>query len=75
VVVVQANVMHGLPVSQPDRAAAAERIISCHPQWADRAIAATTGLSDKTIWRIRAGSRSTADPPQADAQLARDGRL
>jgi ParB-like chromosome segregation protein Spo0J len=73
VLAVKANVTHGLPLSQGDRAAAAGRIIGEHPHWSDRAVAATTGLSDKTVSRIR--SRLTADAPQSNARLGRDGRL
>lgn len=70
---VKANVTHGLPLSHADRAAAAARIIVRNPQWSDRAVAASVGLSGKTVSRIRAGS--TADTPQSNARLGRDGRL
>jgi ParB-like nuclease domain len=73
VLAVKANVTHGLPLSQSDRAAAAARIIAYHPHWSDRAVAAATGLSDKTVSRIRA--RSTAEIPQSNTRLGRDGRL
>src|SRR4029078_7378388 len=58
---VKTNVKHGLPLSPSDRAAAAARIIAIHPHWSDRAVAAATALSDKTISPIPA--RSTADGP------------
>lgn len=70
---VNANVTHGLPLSQSDRAAAAARIIAYHSQWSDRAVAAATGLSDKTVSRIR--YRSTAEEPQSNTRLGKDGRL
>ncbi len=73
VLAVKANVTHGLPLSQADRAAAAARIIMTHPQWSDRAVAAATALSDKTVSRIRA--RSTAEASQSNARLGRDGRV
>lgn len=73
VLAVKANVTHGLPLSQSDRAAAAARIILHNPQWSDRAVAAATGLSDKTVSRIRACS--TADLPQSNSRLGRDGRM
>lgn len=73
VLAVKANVTHGLPLSRSDRSVAAARIIMTHPQWSDRAVAAAVGLSDKTISRIR--SRSSADAPQSNARLGRDGRL
>jgi hypothetical protein len=71
VLAVKANVTHGLPLSQADRAAAAERIILDNPQWSDRAVAAAAGLSDKTVSRIRASS--SAERPQSE-QPARPGR-
>lgn len=73
VVAVKANTTHGLPLSQPDRTAAAVRIINRHPHWSDRAVAAATGLSDKTISRIR--GRTMPGAPQPTARLGRDGRL
>lgn len=73
VLAVKANVTHGLPLSPADRAAAAARIITYHPQWSDRAVAAAAGLSDKTVSRIRC--RSTAENPQSNTRIGRDGRL
>jgi ParB-like nuclease domain len=73
VLAVQANVTHGLPLSRSDRAAAARRIIANHPEWSDRAVAAATALSDKTVSRIR--RRSTAETPQSNMRLGRDGRM
>ncbi|MEU6731716.1 ParB/RepB/Spo0J family partition protein [Streptomyces physcomitrii] len=70
---VKANVTHGLPLSRQERAAAAARIIMTHPQWSDRAVAAATGISDKTVSRIR--SQSGADSAQSATRLGRDGRL
>lgn len=73
VLAVRANITHGLPLSHADRAAAAERILASQPRWSDRAIAATTGLSDKTVSRIR--TRATANTPQSNTRLGRDGRV
>lgn len=73
VLAVKANVTHGLPLSRTDRAAAAARIIATHPQWSDRAVAAATALSDKTVSKIRARSATEAD--QVRARIGRDGRL
>ncbi|MEN3356218.1 MAG: hypothetical protein V7637_200 [Mycobacteriales bacterium] len=70
---VKANITHGLPLSQSDRAAAAARIIGQHSHWSDRAVAMTAGLSDKTVSRIR--NRLTSETPQSNARLGRDGRL
>lgn len=72
VLAVKANTTHGLPLSQSDRKAAAARIIAFHPQWSDRAIASSAGLSDKTVSRIRACA--TAETPQSHVRLGADGR-
>ncbi|MFD6620078.1 ParB/RepB/Spo0J family partition protein, partial [Streptomyces albidoflavus] len=71
---VEANVTHGLPLSRADRAAAAARIVETHPQWSDRAVAVATGISDKTVSRIRAHTAGE-DGPQTGARIGRDGRM
>lgn len=68
---VQENVTHGLPLSLPDRRAAAVRILAANPAWSDRSISSVTGLSDKTIAGIR---RATAENPQSEHRIGRDGR-
>lgn len=73
VLAVRANISHGLPLSKDDRTRAAIRIIVSHPDWSDRAVAAVTGLSDKTISRIRLRSVSAATQPSL--RRGRDGRL
>lgn len=72
VLAVEANIEHGLPLSLADRRAAALRIVRLRPEWSDRRIAASTGLSDKTIAAIR---RSTSEVPQSNARVGRDGRV
>lgn len=74
VLAVQANVAHGLPLSRADRAAAAERIISSHPRWSDRAVAVTTGLAAKTIAVIRHRVTEAGDLPQVTSRVGSDGR-
>jgi ParB-like chromosome segregation protein Spo0J len=69
---VKANIAHGLPLSVADRRAAARRILGSHPQWSDRAIAASAGLDAKTVSAIR---RATEDLPQLDTRVGRDGRV
>ena len=73
VLAVHANVTHGLPLSADDRKSAAIRIMTSHPDWSDRTIAASAGLSDKTVSALRAGA--TANGPQSHSRLGRDGRL
>jgi ParB-like chromosome segregation protein Spo0J len=70
---VQENVTHGLPLSQADRRAAAERIITSHPHMSDRAIGQAAGLAAKTVAAIR--KRSIDHVPQSNARVGRDGRV
>lgn len=69
---VRLNVAHGLPLSLTDRKSAAEKIIESHPDWSDRLIASTTGLSAKTISELR---RRTAPESPCVARIGRDGRV
>jgi ParB-like chromosome segregation protein Spo0J len=70
---VQENIAHGLPLSQADRRAAAERIIASHPQLSDRAIGHSAGLTAKTVAAIRKGL--SEEIPQSNARVGRDGRV
>jgi len=70
---VEANVTHGLPLSQADRRAAAARIIVSHSHLSDRAIGESTGLAARTVASIR--RRSTDAVPQLNARVGRDGRV
>jgi transposase len=73
---VQLNVRHGLPLTLDERKDAATRIVASHPHWSDRAIAERTGLSAKTVGKVR--SRATAEAPHLDSgpgsRLGRDGK-
>jgi ParB-like chromosome segregation protein Spo0J len=73
VMAVRTNMAHGLPLSREDRGAAAARIISSHPEWSDRAIAASTGLAPRTVSRIRA--ELSADRAQPARRAGLDGRM
>lgn len=73
VLAVKANVTHGLPLSYSDRVAAASRIIRTNSHWSNRAVAAATALSDKTVSKIRA--RSEGEQPGSGVRLGQDGRL
>jgi ParB-like chromosome segregation protein Spo0J len=70
---VEANVTHGLPLSQADRWAATARIIASHPQMSDRAIAESAGLAARTVAAIR--RRCAHAVPQLNARVGRDGRV
>ncbi|MGW0754312.1 ParB/RepB/Spo0J family partition protein [Streptomyces sp. NPDC002587] len=69
---VSANVAHGLPLSTPDRKAAAERILRSHADMSDRAVATHTGLDAKTVAAIRRGS--TEDARQSNTRIGADGK-
>ncbi|MFD0692207.1 ParB/RepB/Spo0J family partition protein [Actinomadura fibrosa] len=68
------NSRHGLPLSLPERRAAALRVLATHPDLSDRAIGLLTGLSPKTVGRLR--RRSTAEVPDLNTDVRRgvDGR-
>lgn len=70
---VEENVMHGLPLSQADRRSAAERIIVSHRHMSDRAIGKSVGLSAATVAALRRSS--TAEAPQLNARVGRDGKV
>jgi ParB-like chromosome segregation protein Spo0J len=70
---VQENIAHGLPLSQADRRAAAERIIASHPHLSDRAIGHSVGLAAKTVAAMR--KRSGDGVPQSGVRVGRDGRV
>ena len=85
VLAVESNIAHGLPLTTADRKAAAAKIIVSHPYWSDRAIAACTGLSDRTVRIIRQSSAADTPPhdgrgdtgcvdPRAAGRIGQDGR-
>jgi ParB-like nuclease family protein len=71
VLAVRSNIAHGLPLTLADRTQAASRIIKSHPHWSDRMIAASAGLSPKTVGTIRRRSNTETHPT---VRLGRDGR-
>lgn len=69
---VSANIRHGRPLSQRDRIAAAERIITARPEWSDRMIASLAGVSPNRVAPMR---RQAANRIQQPARrVGRDGR-
>jgi len=70
---VRSNVAHGKPLNLAEREAAARRILDLVPDWSDRRIAVVSGLSPKTVGRLR--GRATGESAQSRARLGRDGRL
>lgn len=70
---VRRNVTHGKPLSLAEREAAAVRFLELAPEWSDRRIATVSGLSPKTVARLR--SRATEDSAQTRERVGRDGRV
>ncbi|WP_344425386.1 ParB/RepB/Spo0J family partition protein [Amycolatopsis minnesotensis] len=73
VLAVESNVTNGLPLSVEDRKAAAERIITSHPHYSDRAIGSVAGVSPQTVATIR--RCATEEGEQLHSRLGRDGRV
>ncbi|MFF0488546.1 ParB N-terminal domain-containing protein [Nocardia sp. NPDC004068] len=73
VLAVKLNAAHGLPLSLADRKAAALRILSLHPAWSDRSIAALAGISHKTVGAIR--ERSGGEISHPTSRMASNGVL
>ncbi|MYT32241.1 ParB N-terminal domain-containing protein [Streptomyces sp. SID8354] len=73
VLAVESNVGHGLPLTLAERTAAAARIVLTHPQWSDRAIASTTGLSATTVGALRRREQVGSAAPTA--RIGRDGKV
>ncbi|WP_030845185.1 ParB/RepB/Spo0J family partition protein [Streptomyces sp. NRRL F-4474] len=69
---VEANISHGLPLTQAERTAAALRILRSHPDWSDRGIAQRTGLAAKTVAALRRREAPEQEPP---GRVGRDGRV
>jgi ParB-like chromosome segregation protein Spo0J len=72
VLAIKTNVMHGMPLSKPDRISGAKRILAAHADWSDRAVASIAGLSAKTIASLR--NRSSDDIQFHGKRLGRDGK-
>lgn len=72
ILAVKTNSLHGLPLSRADRISGAKRILAWHRDWSDRAVAAATGLSAKTIAGLR--HRSADDVRDISKRLGRDGK-
>ena len=70
---VQANSSHGLPLSLEDRRDAGRRILGTHPQWSDRMIAKTVGLSPNTVGAVRRRLAGAADA--SGHRVGLDGRV
>jgi hypothetical protein len=72
VLAIRSNTLHGLPLSRADRISSAKRVLAAHSDWSDRAVAAITGLSAKSIASLR--NTSTRDMQFTGKRLGRDGK-
>lgn len=73
---VRSNVTHGKPLTLAEREEAAVKILELVPDWSDRRIAGASGLSPKTVARLRGGpARATEESAQSRARVGRDGRV
>jgi ParB-like chromosome segregation protein Spo0J len=70
---VRCNVAHGKPLTLAERETAALGILESLPSWSDRRIASVSGLSPKTVARLR--SRATGDSAQLRGRVGRDGKV
>lgn len=66
------NVVHGKPLTLAEREAAAGKFLELVPEWSDRRIATVSGLSPKTVGRLR--KRASVDSAQLRVRVGRDGR-
>jgi hypothetical protein len=72
VLAIRSNTLHGLPLSRADRIAGAKRVLAAHADWSDRAVAAITGLSAKSVASLR--NSSSWDTQFTGKRLGRDGK-
>jgi hypothetical protein len=72
---VHSNIEHGLPLSPADRISAAERIVTSHPTWSDRAIALAAGISARAVGNIRGRLQVGRDADIVRMRIGRDGRV
>lgn len=70
---VHSNIVHGLPLSIAERKAAAVRLMDSYPEWSDRLIARTAGLSHTTVGVER--RRASGCGVQLDRRVGKDGKV
>jgi ParB-like chromosome segregation protein Spo0J len=65
------NVTHGLPLSLEDRRMAVRRLLSLRPEWSDRRLGRTAGVSPALVSKIR---DSLEDSPASGSRVGLDGK-
>ena len=71
-IAIRSNILHGLPLSRPDRISAAQRIRAARPDWSDQTIATITGLGAETIRSLP--GQAAGQAPFNGKRLGRDGQ-
>lgn len=71
---VEANVTHGLPLSQQDRKSAAARLLEEFPEWSDRTVARRCGIAPGTVAKIRRSTDQAGQSNGATRRVGADGR-
>jgi hypothetical protein len=69
---IRRNTRHGLSLTRDERHQAAINVVRLFPEWSDRRIAVTCGISPSVVARLRSGSTVQAQP--TDKRLGMDGR-
>lgn len=77
---VRSNVAHGLALTVDERKRHAAKMVKDSPEWSDRRIAETCGLSNKTVAGLRTRrpvkrDRPTEDAPQLDTPTEPERRV
>jgi ParB-like chromosome segregation protein Spo0J len=72
VLAIRLNARHGLPLTRRDRELAVRRLLRARPEWSDRRIAGLSGVSHKTVGKVR--QRASGEIPQSH-RLGADGRM
>jgi ParB-like chromosome segregation protein Spo0J len=75
VLAVSENIRHGLPLSLADRKSAVVRIVNSYPLWSDRMIGSVTGLSAKTVAKLRQNLTAEIHGQPPASTVGRDGRI
>lgn len=69
---IRLNVTHGLPLSLEDRRIAVRRLLTMRPEWSDRRLGQTAGVSPALVSKIR--GLLMKDVPEAAARVGLDGK-
>jgi ParB-like chromosome segregation protein Spo0J len=75
---IRLNVRHGLPLSLGERTSAARELLGLYPEWSDRQLGTTCGLSPRTVARLRKPTPTEPAgeclPFKRERRVGKDGR-